>query len=130
MQPADVPDTQAADSSQRLLTFRATRALTLGILAMGAAAWLVTVPGVLVGLACGAAPALLTPRFRLLRIPIFATLAAAVVGALAGSLLLGHGTAAMRLLGGLVASLAVGPWLVVLGFTRWVRARHSEQRAV
>ena len=114
---------QPVDSSQRLFTLRATRALVLGLLAMTAAAWLVTLPGVLTGLACGAAPALLTPRFRLLRMPIFSTLAATVSGAFAGSLLLGHGAPAVRLLGGLVASLAVAPWLVVLSLVLWARAR-------
>jgi hypothetical protein len=111
------------DASQRLLAFRATRALILGVLAMAAAAWLVSLPAVVVGLACGVVPALLIPRSRALRAPIIATLTAAVAGALAGSLLLGHGSPAMRMLGGLVTSLAVAPWLVVLGFVLWLRAR-------
>jgi hypothetical protein len=90
---------------------------------MGAAAWLISLPAVVVGLACGVVPALLIPRSQALRTPIIATLAAAIAGALAGSLLLGHGSAVMRTLGGLVTSLAVGPWLVVLGFALWMRAR-------
>jgi hypothetical protein len=111
-------------SSQRLLAFRATRALTLGVIAMGAAAWLISFPAVLVGLACGLVPALLIARSRTLTpTPIVVTLAAGVAGACAGSLLLGHGTTGMRLLGGFVASLAVAPWLVVLGFTLWARSR-------
>lgn len=111
------------DASQRLLAFRATRALILGVLAMGAAAWLISLPAVVVGLACGVVPALLIPRSRTLRAPIIATLAAAIAGALAGSLLLGHGSTAMRTLSGLVTSLAVAPWLVVLGFVLWIRAQ-------
>jgi hypothetical protein len=113
------------DASQRLLTFRATRALILGAIAMAAAAWLISLPAVVVGLACGVGPALLIPRSRALRTPIIATLAAAIAGALAGSLLLGHGSTAMRTLGGLVTSLAVAPWLVVLGFVLWMRAHRS-----
>jgi hypothetical protein len=92
-------------------------------MAMGAAAWLVSVPAVLGGLACGVVPALLMPRSRALRTPIIVTLAAAVAGGVAGSLIFGHGSAAMRMLGGVVASFAVGPWLVVLGFVLWLRAR-------
>jgi hypothetical protein len=113
------------DASERLLTFRATRALILGALAMGAAAWLISIPAVLIGLACGMVPALLIPRSQALRTPIIATLAAAIAGALTGSLLLGHGSPGMRVLGALVTSLAVGPWLVVLGFVLWMRARRS-----
>ena len=90
---------------------------------MGAAAWLISLPAVVVGLACGVVPALLIPRSRTLRAPIIATLAAAIAGALAGSLLLGHGSTAMRTLSGLVTSLAVAPWLVVLGFVLWIRAQ-------
>jgi hypothetical protein len=70
-------------------------------------------------------PALLIPRSRALKAPIIATLLAAIAGALAGSLLLGHGSTAMRALGGLVTSLAVAPWLVVLGFVLWMRAHRS-----
>jgi uncharacterized membrane protein YeaQ/YmgE (transglycosylase-associated protein family) len=90
---------------------------------MAAAAWLISPPAVVVGLVCGVVPALLIPRSRTLRAPIIATLAAAIAGALAGSLLLGHGSTAMRMLGGVVTSLAVAPWLVVLGFVLWIRAR-------
>jgi hypothetical protein len=92
---------------------------------MGAAAWLISLPAVAVGLGCGIVPALLIPRSRTLKGPIITTLAAAVAGAVAGSLLLGHGPAAMRALGGLVTSLAVAPWLVVLGFFLWMRAQHA-----
>ena len=114
------PDRQ--DASQRLLAFRATRALVLGIVTMAAAAWLLSLPAVVGGLACGIAPALVIPRSRSLRIPIIGTFAAALAGAVTGALLFGHGSTAMRLLGGLVTSLAVGPWLVVLGFVLWNRA--------
>ena len=110
-------------SSQRLLAFRATRALILGAMAMGAAAWLVSLPAIVGGLSCGIVPALLISRSRAIRIPIIATLIAAIAGALAGSLLFGHGSTAMRALGGLVTSLAVAPWLVVLGFVLLMRAR-------
>jgi hypothetical protein len=115
--------TGTSDSQQRLHTFRAARALILGAITMAAAAWLLSLPAVVGGLACGVGPALLIPRSRALRGPIIATLAAAVAGALAGSLLFGHGSTAARVLGGLVASLAVAPWLVVLGFVLWMRAR-------
>jgi hypothetical protein len=92
---------------------------------MGAAAWLISLPAVVVGLACGVVPALLIPRSTALRAPIITTLASAVGGALAGSLLLGHGSTTMRLLGALVTSLAVAPWLVVLGFVLRLRARRA-----
>lgn len=118
------PDPRTA--SQRLLAFRATRALVLGGMAMGAAAWLVSLPAVVVGLTCGIVPALLIPRSRAIRAPIIATLIAAIAGALAGSLLFGHGSTATRALGGLVTSLAVGPWLVVLGFVLLMRARRPQ----
>lgn len=114
------------DASQRLIAFRATRALVLGVMAMGAAAWLVSLPAVVGGLICGVVPALLISRSRALRTPIIATLVAAIVGAAAGSLAFGHDSTAMRVLSGLVTSLAVGPWLVVLGFVLWIRARRME----
>jgi hypothetical protein len=110
------------DSSQHLLRFRATRALILGVMAMGAAAWLLSFPAVVTGLACGIVPALFIPRSRTLRTPIVITLAIAIGGAAAGSLVFGHGPTGMRIVSGLVASLAVGPWLVVLGFVLWLRA--------
>lgn len=110
------------DASQRLLAYRATRALILGLMAMAAAAWLVSLPAVIAGLACGVVPALLIPRSRALRTAIIATLVAALAGAVGGSLFFGHGSTAIRTVTGLVASLAVGPWLVVLGFVLWIRA--------
>jgi hypothetical protein len=91
-------------------------------MAMGAAAWLLSLPAVVTGLACGIVPALFIPRSRALRVPIIVTLAMAVAGAAAGSLLFGHGSSGLRILAGLIASLAVGPWLVVLGFVLWIRA--------
>jgi hypothetical protein len=112
-------------ASQRLLIFRATRALILGVLAMGAAAWLISLPAVVGGLACGVVPALLIPRSRRLRGPILVTVVTAVTGAVAGALLFGHGPSILRTLGGLVTSLAVGPWLVVLGFSLWLRAQRA-----
>jgi hypothetical protein len=118
------PDPRVA--SQRLLAFRATRALILGGMAMGAAAWLVSLPAVVGGLTCGIVPALLIPRSRAIRAPIIATLIAAITGALAGSLLFGHGSTPMRALGGLVTSLAVAPWLVVLGFVLLMRGRRPQ----
>ena len=117
------------DASQRLLAFRATRALILGVMAMGAAAWLLSLPAVLTGLACGVAPALLIARSRTLRTPIIVTLATAIGGAAAGSLVFGHGPTGMRILSGLIASLAVGPWLVVLGFVLWLRAQRIRAAA-
>ena len=110
------------DASQRLLAFRATRALILGVMAMGAAAWLVSLPAVVGGLVCGVVPALLIPRSRRLMAAIITTLVAALGGGLGGSLLFGHSSAGMRIITGLVASLAVGPWLVSLGFVLWIRA--------
>lgn len=110
------------DASQRLHTFRATRALVLGVVTMAAAAWLLSLPAVVGGLACGIVPALLIPRSRALRTPIFTTFAVAIAGAVVGALLFGHGSTALRVLSGLIASLAVGPWLVVLGFVLWIRA--------
>jgi hypothetical protein len=97
--------------------------LILGAITMAAAAWLLSLPAVVGGLACGVGPALLIPRSRALRGPIIATLATAIAGAAAGSLIFGHGSTPTRLLSGLVASLAVAPWLVVLGFVLLVRAR-------
>jgi hypothetical protein len=113
-------------ASQRVLAFRATRALILGAMAMGAAAWLVSLPAVVVGLICGLGPALLISRSRAIRAPIIGTLVAAIAGALAGSLLFGHGSTAMRALAGLVTSLAVAPWLVVLGFVLLMRGRRPQ----
>jgi len=95
---------------------------------MGAAAWLVSLPAVLGGLACGVVPALLIPRSRALKTAIVTTLVAALGGALGGSLLFGNGSAGMRIVTGLVTSLAVGPWLVSLGFVLWIRASRMERR--
>ena len=103
--------------------WRASRALVLGVIAMATVAWIVTLPGVLVALACGVPPALLTPRFARARGPVLATLAAAVAGAFTGAVWLGRGPLTSRLVAGVVAGLAVAPWVVVLGFVLWVRAR-------
>ena len=109
--------------SRNLFTYRAYRALALGTFAMVGAAWLVSVPAVLGALAGGIIPAVLADRARRLRTPLFVTLATAAVGAFAASLWFGNGTTAARLVAGLIGTLAAGPWLVVIGFIRWVRAR-------
>jgi len=118
--------TQPGNSPGNFFTYRAYRALALGTFAMVGAAWLVSVPAVLGALAGGIVPATLAPRARRLRTPLFATLAAAAVGALAAALWFGHGTMGRRLLAALIGTLAAGPWLVVVGFIRWVRARSVE----
>jgi len=103
-------------------SWRAGRALVLGVIAMAAVGWIDTLPGVLVALACGVPLALLTPRFVRLRRPLLAAPAAAVAGALAGAVWLGRGALTARLMAGAVAGLAVAPWVAVLGFVLWVRA--------
>jgi len=116
----------AADPSRSMFRYRAGRALALGAFAMVGAAWLVSLPAVLGALAGGVAPATLAPRARRLRTALVAIATAAAAGAFAGALLFGQGTQGRRLLAGLVATLAAGPWLVVVGFIRWVRARATE----
>jgi hypothetical protein len=111
------------DPSQRLFVYRAGRALVLGVLAMAAAAWLISLPAVLGALAGGVVPAALAPRARRPRRFVTVTLACAALGALAASYIFGTGAPGMRLARGLVAALAGGPWLVVVGFVRWTRAR-------
>lgn len=115
--------TSPNNSARNVFTYRAYRALALGTFAMVGAAWLLSVPAVLGALAGGIVPAALAPRARRLRTPLIVTLLTAAVGAVAAALWFGHGTTAMRLLTGLIATLAAGPWLVVVGFLRWVRAR-------
>ena len=114
---------QPSDSSRSIFNYRAYRAVALGAFAMVGAAWLVSLPAVLGALVVGIVPAALAPRARRLRTPLLVTLAAAAAGGLGGALWLGHGTVAVRLLGALVATFAAGPWLAVIGFIRWVRAR-------
>jgi MFS-type transporter involved in bile tolerance (Atg22 family) len=114
------------NSSRNIFTYRAYRALALGTFAMVGAAWLVSVPAVLGALAGGIIPATLSPRARRLRTPLLITLACAAVGAFVASLWFGHGTKTARLLAGLIATFAAGPWLVVVGFIRWVRARVAD----
>ena len=117
--------TMPADPSTRLFTLRAGRALVLGVLAIAAVGWVVSRPGVLLALACGVPAALVMPRFRRLSVPIASILAVTGVGAVAGSLLWGQGSAATRVGAGLIVSLAVGPWSVVLGYVLWVRAHRA-----
>ena len=116
----------AADPSRSMFSYRAGRALALGAFAMVGAAWLVSLPAVLGALAGGVVPATLAPRARRLRTALITIAAAGAAGALAGALLFGQGTQGRRLLGAVVATLAAGPWLVVVGFIRWVRARSAE----
>jgi hypothetical protein len=115
--PLQAPSGNAA----RIFTFRAVRALILGVLAMGAVAWIVSVPAVLCAALAAGIAALLTARAARISRLVIVTLTLAVVGGFTGSLLFGHGPTVLRVLAGAVASLAAGPWGVVLGFV--VRAR-------
>ena len=115
-------------SSGRFFAVRVRRALILGLIVVGLVGWLVTLPGVAGALACGLTVSLLTPRFKFVRVPMLATVAASLVGAIAGSVSLGQGSLLFRLLSAFIASLAVAPWLIVLGFALWTRS-HVPPRA-
>jgi hypothetical protein len=105
-----------------MFNFRAGRALILGVVAMAAVAWIVSVPAVVVAALAASMAALRTSRAPRIRTMLIATLVLAVVGGLTGSLLLGHGPLLLRILAAAVASLAAGPWGVVLGFALRARA--------
>jgi hypothetical protein len=110
-------------SNSRFVAVRATRALALGMFAMGAVAWTVTPYGVAGGLLLGLPVALLAPRFQRLRLPLFWSVALAVVGVQLGVLMFGPGTTGSRFLSAFVATLAVAPWLLILTFVVWSRSR-------
>lgn len=114
------------DAAARLFRFRAGRALLIGAVAMGAVAWIASVPAMVVAVLAGGTAALLTWRSARLRTLVIATLASALAGGLTGSLLFGHGPLGLRCLIGAVVSLVAGPWGVVLGFV--LRARAFQRR--
>jgi len=105
-----------------LFRLRAGRALALGFLAMGAVAWIVTLPGVAGALLAGIPVAALTPKFVRLTRPLIATFAAALTGAVIGALTFGQGAGLIRLVAGVIAGAAAAPWCVVLAFILWTRA--------
>ncbi|HXQ27736.1 MAG TPA: hypothetical protein VN848_00575 [Gemmatimonadales bacterium] len=105
-----------------IFRLRAGRALMLGVVAMGGVAWIVSLAGVVGGLAGGVPLALLTPRSARPRGPLAATVLGALLGAMLGSYYFGHGPMRGRLVGGVVATLAVAPWAFVLAFVLWARA--------
>jgi hypothetical protein len=123
-------DPQPVYGSQRWVAIRATRALALGMFAMAAVAWIVTPYGVAGGLVLGLPPAVLAPRFRRLRTSLLLAVILATTGVQLGVLLFGAGVTGSRLLSGLVATLAVAPWLVILAFVLWARARSSGNAAL
>ena len=103
---------------------RAGRALMLGVMAMGGVAWIVSLAGVLGGLAGGVPLAVLTPRSPRLRASLVSTVTAATLGAMLASFYFGHGSLRLRMVSGLIAALAVAPWALVLAFVLWAR-RHA-----
>jgi hypothetical protein len=105
-----------------IFRLRAGRALMLGVVAMGGVAWIMTLGGVLGGLAGGLPLALLTPRSPRPRGPLLATVVGAALGAMLGAWYFGHGLDRFRVVGGLVATLATAPWSFVLAFVLWARA--------
>lgn len=102
-----------------------TRALLLGVLVTAGVAWLLSVPAVIVALVCASIPAFLTPRLASVRLALLATVGGALFGGLAGSLTIGEGSLPFRLGAGVVAGLAVGPWLAIWGLTRRPSRRGS-----
>jgi len=108
--------------SGRFFALRAGRALVFGFIVVALVAWLVTLPGVVAAVGLGAPLAWLGARRRLLIVPILATLVAAAVGAFAGVLYFGGGAVTARLLSGLLAAVAVAPWLVVVQLVLWGRS--------
>ena len=106
-----------------LFRLRAGRALLLGVFAMAAVAWIVTLPGIAAALVVGVPLAVMTPRFADLRTPLITTVAGTFGAALAGSVTLGAGAPLLRLMAGVVAGAAAAPWCVVLAFVLWTRAR-------
>ena len=105
-----------------MFNFRAGRALILGLVAMAGVAGIVSVPAVVVAALAAGLAALRSSRAPRIRTLVIATLLLAVAGGLTGSLLFGHGPFVLRILAGAVASLAAGPWGVVLGLVLRARA--------
>ena len=111
-----------------MFRFRAGRALVVGVAAMVGVALIVSRAGVLGGLLAGTPAALLAPRAQRLRLPLSASVAGAVLGALVASLAFGRGGLALRAASGAVASLAVAPWCFVLAFVLWARVHAPLER--
>jgi len=109
-------------ASGRFVALRASRGLAFGFIVVALVAWLVTLPGVVAALVLGAPLAWLASKRRLLILPILATVVASTVGAFAGALYFGGGTVTARLLSGLLAAVAVAPWLVVVQVVLWGRS--------
>jgi hypothetical protein len=120
--PTSLPN-EPAYGTPRWMAVRATRALALGIFAMAAVAWVLTPYGVAGGLALGLPVAIMAPRFPHLRVPLLWCVSLAVIGAQLGVLLFVTGTTGDRVLAGLVTTLAVAPWLLILTFVIWARSR-------
>jgi hypothetical protein len=119
--PSQPPDYR----SQRWLVVRASRALVLGMFAMAAVGWIVTPYGVGGGLLLGLPAAVFAPRFKRLRAALVWSVIPAVIGVQLGVLLFGPGVTGSRFLSGIVAVFAVAPWLVILTFVVFARARSS-----
>jgi hypothetical protein len=111
-----------ASNQQRVFNFRAGRALVLGVIAMAAVAWIVSVPAVLLAVTAAASVAFVTAQATRFSTAVICTLTSACAGALAGSFIFGHGPLLLRTLVALVATLAAGPWALVLGFVLRTRA--------
>ena len=115
------------DLLARTFRLRAGRALVLGVLAMGAVAWIVSPVGVVAGLVCGVPLAVVLPRVARLKLAAFCTFGAAALGAVLGSIVLAHGALVARVVTGLVAACAVAPWTVVLALVLRARSEPSGQ---
>jgi hypothetical protein len=126
--PVPEPGRRPTRGEVEVFRLRAVRALFLGVGAMGGVAWIISFAGVAGGLAGGLPLAVLTPRSPRLQGPLAATVAGAALGAMLGACYFGHGTLGLRFVGGLVSTLAVAPWSLVLGFVLWAR-RHAPKPA-
>jgi len=109
-----------------VFTYRAVRALALGLFAMVAMGWMVSAPPVCLAALAGAAWALATAQTAGLSVLVIGSLTASLLGAIAGVWFFGQASTTTRLLAVVVSTITAGPWSVVLGF--WLRARSFEKR--
>ena len=104
-----------------MFTYRAVRALAVGLFAMVAMGWMVSAPPVCLAALAGAAWVLVASQAARLSVLVVGSLACALLGSTAGAVFFVNGTTTTRVLAIVASTITAGPWAVVLGF--WLRAR-------